>query len=84
MPFNLLDHIPDCPVMGYMWVGCLKWAVSEPDIVARFQAETGVTIGRTPLDRMIDAASGNDAAVVEKFVVWFGVNVWGDENGPAV
>jgi hypothetical protein len=77
----ITTYLPDNPVMAYMWVGCLHWAIGYPDILAAFKADTGVSLtpARTPLDRMIDEATGADKAFIEAFVPWFHANVWGDE-----
>lgn len=73
------------------WLGCLSWALGNPEILAAFRAETGRkwTPGMTPLDRMIDESTGVDREFIEAFVVWVNENIWGDptetpseENAP--
>ena len=45
---------------------------------AALRKEAIVLIARTPLDQMIDDATGANAAIVSKFVSWFNENIWGD------
>ena len=75
---------PQHPLMAQAWVDCLRWAVTEPDIIAAFQTETGLTWEppRPTLDRMIDQATGAGEAVTRQFLAWFNEHVWGvDEAG---
>jgi hypothetical protein len=71
-------------VMHCMWYGCLMWAASEPDILAWFKDDTGISYpaARSPLDAMIDKATGYDQSVCRRFVEWFNANVWGPWDGP--
>jgi len=79
-PFNLSDYMPQDPLMAQAWADCLRWAIGEPDVLARFTAETGKSIdpNRTPIERLVATQSGEDRAVFESFVLWFGPAVWGD------
>jgi hypothetical protein len=82
---TLMPH--DTPLlMAPAWVGCLHWAASEPSIIKAWQADTGCNWrpGRTPIDRMIDEATGADYAVFKSFVEWVNKNIWGsiDEGAP--
>lgn len=65
--------------MAQAWVDCLRWASSSPEIIERFQKETGVRVRpiRSPLDAMIDNATGYNRDCFEKFVAWFNENIWG-------
>lgn len=72
MPLNTPRYMADA------WLGCLAWAISERDILARFMAETGVRPASSPIARMIDAATGHGDAIPEAFIAWFNANVWGD------
>jgi hypothetical protein len=55
--------------------------VTEPAILAAFRAASGCTFtpGRTPIDHMIDQATGRDREFVEQYIAWFLENVWGTE-----
>jgi hypothetical protein len=61
------------------WLGCINFAIGQPEIVAAFRRETGINWepGKTGLDRMIDDAVGADWRFIEAFVYWVNVNVWG-------
>jgi hypothetical protein len=78
---------PYYPAEGYLipaWISCLRWAIGTPEIVATFRAETGQrwTPGRTPLEQMIDTASGADAAFLTAFAAWMNANLWGTGEEP--
>jgi hypothetical protein len=62
------------------WASCLMWAVNDPDAIAAFREDTGCKFqpARNGLDRMIDEATGAEAAFVKAFVEWFNSNVWGE------
>jgi hypothetical protein len=79
---SLIDpYIPANPIMAQAWVDCLRWSVTEPEILAAFRAATGsdYSPGATPIERMIDQATGRDREFVEQYVAWFNENVWGEE-----
>jgi hypothetical protein len=83
---NVIDLKPaDTP--DYMipaWLGCLHWASQEPWVLEAFMRETGTDIStaRSPLDRMIDQATGVNAHIAEAFVRWVNVEIWGPIDGP--
>jgi hypothetical protein len=58
--------------MAPAWLGCIRWALGKSDILAAFRADTGNTWepGRTPIDRMIDEATGADREFITAFVKW--------------
>jgi hypothetical protein len=76
----LAPYLPKEPYLIPAWFGCLAWALQEPDILTAFRADTGLTWtpGRTPLERMIDDATGADAAFIAAFAAWMNHNVWGE------
>ena len=67
-------------LMQLAWRDCVLWAMAQEEVVSRFTADTGLKLSRptSPLDQMIDEATGYRTAVLGKFVEWFNVNVWGD------
>jgi hypothetical protein len=69
--------------MAQAWLGCLSWASRDADICARFKEETGKSAfwmqRRTPLDAMIDKATGYEAIVISAFVDWVNTNLWGED-----
>jgi hypothetical protein len=72
-PFSFLPYLPTHPLMQVAWVDCLRWAITEEEIIRAFRTETGCTWtpGRTPLERMIDAATGAEVSFLEAFLSWF-------------
>lgn len=74
--------IPSDPLVQIAWRDCLMWAAGEADIKASFTRETGFSLPAklTPLDMMIDSATGYDDALARKFIEWFNANVWGEKN----
>lgn len=82
-----LDELRPADTPVYMtdaWLGCIHFALGEPDIVAAFRHDTGMnwTPGRTGLDRMIDEATGIDREFIIAFIRWANVNVLGPIDGP--
>ena len=80
-PFDLLALRPaDTPAyMTEAWLSCLVWVARNPGALEAFVHDTGCTWtpGRSPLERMVDEATGRDRAIVEAFVRWVNVQVWG-------
>ncbi len=64
------DDTPD--FMAPAWFGCLHWAAGNPEILARFERETGFkwTPGSSPLERAIDDACGMPEKFYDAFVAW--------------
>ncbi len=77
-PFDITEYAKCPPYMIDAWAGCLSWAISEPEILDRFMADSGVRVKRDALSRMIDAATGHDRDIVVKFLNWFNENIWGE------
>lgn len=77
------DLEPTDPLMAWPWYGLLRFCLSQPDCVAQFRADTGETWepGRTPLDRMVDTATGREAAFLQAFATWMNQTQWGEEDG---
>ena len=61
------------------WLNCIEYSLGNDAIMAEYREQTGEqwTPGRTPLDRMIDEATGRDVQFLRDFITWFNVNVWG-------
>lgn len=77
---QILTMPPDTPeYMRGAWVGALRYAIGAPEILDAFERDTGIhwRHGRTPIDRMIDEATGADRQFLAAFVTWFNANVWG-------
>jgi len=79
-PARIAGGVAACPetdvLMQGAWYDCLMWAADEEDIRHAFEKETGMRLGKAPLDRMIDEATGFDKAVAAAFVAWFNKNIW--------
>lgn len=69
------------PLMAEAWRGCVAFAAREPEMLGKFIAETGWKPARSPIELMIDEASGAKDAVWARFCDWVTVNVWGEEDG---
>lgn len=83
--FDLLALAPTSDLMLGTWLGCLHWAIGSEEIVERFRAETGIrwTPAQTPIERMVDEATGADARFIEEFVRWMNRTIWGEVDGRA-
>ena len=85
-PDELIDLVPPDtpPYMAQAYFDCLVWAIRNPDILAAFRAETGNnwTPGKTPIERMVDDATGVGEDFVKQFIPWFNLNVWGSIDAP--
>ena len=70
--------------MTQAWVDCLIFAINQPEIVAQFREESGnnYSVGRTPIERMIDDATGRTQQFIVEFVKWANINVWGPLEAP--
>jgi hypothetical protein len=73
-------YLPDNPILAGAWLSCLQCSLKQPGVLEAFREATGnnVTPAQTPLDRMIDQATGHERAFVEQFAAWFNKNVWGE------
>ncbi len=66
------------------WAGCLRWALTNPEIRAQFEKDTGhlpFPMATTPIDRMIDEACGRDYEYLKSFAEWHDKNIWGPMDG---
>ena len=80
-PDLITKYLPDDPILAQAWVDCLRWSVTEPEMLAAFRADTrcNFTLGLVLIDQMSDEAPGRDRAFVEQYVGWFNENVWGEK-----
>lgn len=83
--FSIRALVPsDTPeYMLSAWASCMTWAIAHAEIMAAFRADTGNQWqpGRTPLDKMIDNATGAHQKFITDFVNWANINVWGTIDG---
>ena len=66
------------------WRDFVLFAWAEPNIRAQFTAATGlrVTPATSPIDVLVDDATGATASVLTKFVEWVTREHWGIEHAP--
>ncbi len=78
----LSPHIPADPFVAMMWMSCLRWTLTQQSALDAFREATGNawTPAKTPIDRMIDDATGAAAAWLAEYAAWFNENVWGNED----
>ena len=79
----LAEFAPAHWLMREAWLGSVNWAIGEPEILAAFRAETSCTWepGRTPIERMVDDATGRGRDFIRQFMTWHNRAVWGEANG---
>lgn len=73
--------VPTCPLMQAAWYSALMHATGDPAMRDAFIAETGIAIPgapTTPMEKMIDDATGAKGEYLTAFIRWFNANVWGD------
>lgn len=65
--------------MTQAWVDFLRWAFGVKELIDQFRAETGNywTPATTPIDQMIDNATGANREFCEEYIKWLNHNVWG-------
>jgi hypothetical protein len=61
------------------FLGCVSWALTEPDMLCRFREKTGNNwaLGRPGLEQMIDRATGADRQFFQQFSDWVADEVFG-------
>jgi hypothetical protein len=61
------------------WLGCLSWALTNPQVLEQFEKSTGFkrNHARSPIERMIDEATGMQAEYFAAFAKWMNENIWG-------
>ena len=73
---------PDNPVMALCFAGFLRWSFEHADTLDAFRNATGIdpfwTEKRSPIDAMIDGATGRETQQIDAFVDWLIENVWGE------
>ena len=63
------------------WASCLQWAITTPEIRQAFERDTGhmaFTVGTSPIERMIDEATGIHYDYLKEFAKWHDENIWGN------
>ena len=77
------DLIPKEHWLIPAWLGCLRYTISDDEMMAAFRKETGNwwEPAANPLSRMIDESSGADIDFFRALAKWMNENVWGDPDG---
>ena len=77
--FDILALRPaDTPeYMTPAWLSCIWSVANEPNAAKLFLADTGMKLSHTPIDQMIDQATGMDRKILEAFILWVNRTVWG-------
>lgn len=62
------------------WCDCMSWAIGEKVIRKQFELDTDMhyKLPNSPLDKMIDEATGYEKDYIEKFIIWANENIWGN------
>lgn len=86
MPVEGMTVMPshfDLPGMGAAWLGCVRTTLAEPEARKQFQRETGHNIEAlvtdSPIEQMIDMASGHQRKVIAAFCDWVTLRIWGTD-----
>lgn len=66
------------------WRDFLVFAIQEPGVIKQYEQATGkkFNLARTPLDVMIDKATGYEDSMVADFVRWVTINHYGIDEAP--
>lgn len=69
------------PMMDQFFVNLLFWGLAENDVLDRFKDETGIDMVQfvklSPLEAMVDRATGYMRDCFVKFADWMALNYWG-------
>lgn len=89
LPIEGMTKIPyGWPIVAAAYIGCLKWAISNADVRSAFNIETGIDIGSlindSPLEQMIDDASGRTQENLARFADFVTDRIWGTDDGSQV
>ena len=84
-PTTFSDLAPTDKLAHIAWQDGLLWAIDDPETLQAFREQTGNNWqpGRTPLDKMIDEATGTDREFMLAFARWFNKAIWGEVDGRA-
>lgn len=79
--FYVIDLMPDDTpeFMAPAWLSALSFTIKQDGAMRAFREATGCTYTApmTPLEQMIDQATGADVAFLTAFIQWFNEAVWG-------
>lgn len=66
------------------WREGIAWAIEEPEILKAFRDATGIDLltSRSPIENLVDEATGKRREDLEGFVDWFTATIWGADMDP--
>lgn len=79
------EYAPTDPLMQLAWRDFISWAFDQPQIRQDFEQATGqrsLPPARTPLDLMVDDATGAHSAYAEAFIKWATEAMWDAPEPP--
>lgn len=72
------------PMMDAAFLAFCVWLIGKPETKTQFKNDTGYDLetlmGLTPLDKLINDATGKTADVIGAYFDWVAVNHWGLEG----
>ena len=81
----MIEPPSDTPQYAHgMWASALLAAIKTPEMVAVFEEQSGkhYTLPESPIEQMIDEATGIQSDYFHAFGDWFNKNVWGPWESP--
>lgn len=74
------------PILSGAFMGCVNFATRQQQLVDQFEQESGLKLSRlvaaSPIEKMVDDATGFSRELVAKWFDWVALNVWGDGSEP--
>jgi len=71
-------------IMTEAWLSCVSASSGVEGITKAFKEDTGIDIAvlvnRSPIEKMIDEATGLDKEIVVKWCDWVTKNIWGEQE----
>lgn len=79
MSVTLKTSYDNDPIMYGFSIGCVRWALGEEKVLEEYRNQTGDGFqpAKNPFEHMIDKATGNDLAFLQRFSDWVEVNLFG-------
>ncbi len=71
-------------VMGSAFLGLIDYLIRQPGAIEEFERETGMRfkLPSSPIEQMIDSATGAQTEYIRSFICWAQKNYWGEELPP--
>lgn len=67
------------PLMYGFFINCVRWALGSEMVLAEYRKQTGDKFqpAKNHIERMIDQATGNELAFMQRFSDWVEINLFG-------